>query len=824
MGLLLILAGVPALAQTVVPLPAGPYFAAPHGLAIDKAGNLFVLDTGNYGVIEIPASGNYVAATRLAPAGNFKAPMAIAIDGAGNLFVADTGNNAVKEIVAAGGYQMVRTVAGAGNFNAPAGIAVDAGGNVFVADTGNNAVKEVLAASGYTSVALLPAGGGFTAPYDIVVDGQGNLFVADGSTAPVKEVLAAGGYATATPLGAVGVAPTGLALDSAGNLYVSSTTSFATALVGQIAEYLAAGGYAQSQPIVAFPPFVTSPETGIAVDGSGNVFTTSWGTTGQGATVQEYVAADSYAETLPAISNRVFTPFNGPAGVVADAAGNVFVTAGTSDVWEVPAAGGYAEIEPLRVPAGTFDQVESIARDRGGNLFVVGEGGVKEVLAASGYTSVVTLPVTPPLYDNIAVDGAGNLFIADYATNAVAEIPAAGGYASIVPIAVANGNFNRPIAVAVDGGGNVFVTDTGNGVVKEILAEGGYVTVNTLPAGGGKLLYATGIAVDGSDNVFIANASEYIFTGPLPGIVQEISPADGYTALKTLAPDAGLLDAGMITLDPAGNLYVVDAGHDVVKKYLLAPSPLAAAVLPGSRAVEAGTPATVFVTLLNSGSTDLANCAIGLGGTAPGSLSVSYQTTDAATNKPTGTADTPVALPAGGSQSFLLGFLSASAAADPGQALNFGCDGVASAPVVPGVNTVDLDIAAAPTQDIITAAATAPQPGIVSVPIGGGGAFAIATFNAGIAGTLTASVDTGGATLPLSATLCPTDPATAQCLQPPEAAFQQSFAAAATPTFSIFLTASGPIDFLPATNRIFVRFKDAAGVTHGSTSVAVEAQ
>ena len=79
-------------------------------------------------------------------------------------------------------------------------------------------------------------------------------------------------------------------------------------------------------------------------------------------------------------------------------------------------------------------------------------------------------------------------------------------------------------------------------------------------------------------------------------------------------------------------------------------------------------------------------------------------------------------------------------------------------------------------------------------------------------------------TLPLTATLCPTDPSSRQCLQPPAASFQQSFAANATPTFSIFVTGSGAVANNPGVNRVFVRFKDSGGVTRGATSVAVRTQ
>jgi hypothetical protein len=87
---------------------------------------------------------------------------------------------------------------------------------------------------------------------------------------------------------------------------------------------------------------------------------------------------------------------------------------------------------------------------------------------------------------------------------------------------------------------------------------------------------------------------------------------------------------------------------------------LNAAVLPNSRAVDIGTTATFFATMSNSGSGAASNCAITLGSTAPAGMTVGYQTTDA-TNTLTGTADTPVAIAAGASQSFLVSVSSSAA-------------------------------------------------------------------------------------------------------------------------------------------------------------------
>jgi hypothetical protein len=101
----------------------------------------------------------------------------------------------------------------------------------------------------------------------------------------------------------------------------------------------------------------------------------------------------------------------------------------------------------------------------------------------------------------------------------------------------------------------------------------------------------------------------------------------------------------------------------------------------------------------------------------------------------------------------------------------------------------------------------------------------VATANVGALGTITASVDTGTATVMANLTICQTNPATGVCLGPAGPSYGPvSVAANATPTFSIFATATGTIPFAPAATRIYVRFKDAGGAVRGATSVAVRTQ
>ena len=254
-----------------------------------------------------------------------------------------------------------------------------------------------------------------------------------------------------------------------------------------------------------------------------------------------------------------------------------------------------------------------------------------------------------------------------------------------------------------------------------------------------------------------------------------------------------------------------------------ASSPLVAAVLPGGRSVQEGTTATVFATMLNTGATALSNCSVALPQGGVNGLSFHYQTTDPTTNALVGLPDVPVTIPANGAQTFLLSLETGSAVSGLTQSLAFDCVGTSPAPVTPGVNTVDLLTSATPVADIIALAATLSGDGIVDVPLSGSAesAFAVATDNNGAAGLIIASVDTGGVALPVSAVICQSDPVTAQCLAAPAASISVGFPAGTTPTFSIFVTASGSVPFAPATSRLFVRFNDSSGASHGVTSVAV---
>ena len=244
-----------------------------------------------------------------------------------------------------------------------------------------------------------------------------------------------------------------------------------------------------------------------------------------------------------------------------------------------------------------------------------------------------------------------------------------------------------------------------------------------------------------------------------------------------------------------------------------------ASILPASRAVQVGgTPATVFATVINPSGAPFTRCDITPIATLPATFL--FQTTDPATNAPTGTLNAPVSIGAGQLQTFLLAFTPQAPFPAIDVQFAFACDGVIPAAPIAGVNTLTLSARGGPGPDLIALAASATPGRLI---LFGAGAFAVATANVGTGADVTVSADTGGAVLPLVLAWCQTDPGSGGCLGPATSGPLPVFVGAgATPTFAIFATATGSIAFDPTLNRIFFRVRDQAGQVIGATSLAVD--
>jgi YVTN family beta-propeller protein len=451
--------------------------------------------------------------------------------------------------------------------------------------------------------------------------------------------------------------------------------------------------------------------------------------------------------------------------------------------------------------------------------------------ASNTITANVPLPGTPA---GVAVTPDGTRV---YAPNGTST-----GMVSVVTTASNTVSANIPVAGSPDGiaitpnGAKAYVTHFSTTGSVSVINTASNTVAGSIAVGSGPIGVA--ISPDGT-KAFVANNtgnSVSVINTATDSVTATVPVGQGpfgvsFTTDGTKAFVANKTDNTVSEIDVASNSVVNTIGvgsapaafGNFVGKAQPA-SAVVSSVLPGGRSVQVGATATVFATILNPGASALSNCRIVLPTSAPAGMSMTYQTTDPATNNLTGTANAPVTIAANGSQSFALAFQATAAALDPLQPLLFVCNGTNYAPIFLGVNTIDLQFSATPVPDVIAVAATATNNGVVNVPLSSGqqGAFAVASDNVGSSAPITVSADTGSATLPLSITLCQTNPSTGQCLAPPAQAVSLTFATAATPTFSIFVAAAGAVAFSPATSRIFLRFLDDNGVSHGSTSVAVQ--
>ncbi len=493
------------------------------------------------------------------------------MDSAGNLFIADSYNQRIREVNYSTG--VITTVAGNGTggssgdggqataaeIHYPGGVVIDSAGDLFIADTYSNRVREV---NHTTGVITTVAGSGtpgysgdngqataaeLNSPNQIALDSSGNLYIADSANSRIREVnLATGVITTVAGDGvfgssgnggqatAAGLAfPEGIALDSAGDQFIVDTNS------NQIREVNIA--------------------TGLITTVAGNGYASGNGAGG--------FSGDGGPATAAELS--------GPSAIALDAAGDLFIADSVNDrIREVNHATG-------------------IITTMAGNGIVGFSGDNGSATAAE---------LDSP--KGITVNSAGLLFIADSFNNRIREVNLATGTITTVAGNGTSGfsgdsgpataaELDYPTAVALDSAGDLFIADSYNNRIREVnYATGAISTVagngtsgssgDNGPATAAELNNPIGIAVDSTGDLFIADNSDRIreviaLAGVITtvagnGIVGSSGDNGPATAAEINLPDG-------IALDSAGNLYIADTNNQRIRE-VAARSPVTVTVSP----------------------------------------------------------------------------------------------------------------------------------------------------------------------------------------------------------------------------------------------------
>src|SRR5277367_6254 len=559
----------------------------PLGAALDVNGNLYFSDQNNCVVREIVASsgvintvagvagkcgynGDGIAAT----SAKLYFPQGVALDGSGNLYIADINNSLVRRVdltsgiittyagtPGTAGFPANNVLATSASLNGPEALAVDTGGNLFIADQYDQVVCRVDATSKNITIVAGTGSQGFggdggpatsatlNTPAGLAVDGAGNIYIADYSNSRVREVLSPTSKTTPNQIntivgnstfgyngdGGVGTAteltnPVGLFVDAAtGNLWIAdywsnrvrlytASTKIVTTVVGS--GLVGDGGPATSASLY----YPRNP----ALDAKGDLFFVD----AQNDRIREVSASDQ------TISTVVGTGIPCPTGT--DTCGD----------------GGPATAAALFMP-------RTIAIEPSGNLLVADDGDNRIREVAGGIITTIV--------------GSGNLCAAPFS-----------GCGDGGPALSASLNDAR--AAVMDATGNLYFADAQDNRVREVDTTGTITTIagggpdGTAPIGcpggysgdGGPAVDATlscptGLDIDSKGNLYVSdtdnNVIRKIDTGS-PRIITTIAGTGtaGHTGDGGLATSATLNSPLRVSANGAGNLFISDAGNNVIRR------------------------------------------------------------------------------------------------------------------------------------------------------------------------------------------------------------------------------------------------------------------
>ncbi|MGD0869192.1 MAG: IPT/TIG domain-containing protein [Bryobacteraceae bacterium] len=604
---------------------------APQGLALDQNGNLYIADSKNNRIRIVSSTGiiNTFAGTgQISPGGAstyndgglatnalLHLPAGVAVDKSGNVYIADTGDNLIREVttdglinsIAGDSYGSYRGDAGpalAAELHSPEDVAVDSSGNVYIADSANAVIREITASTGIINYiagnVTAPTSGavtgtpnvgysgdgaaanlaGLVEPFALALDSSGEVYFAENGDSRIRKIDTKGNISTIAGNGTAGYSgdgstgtnaelnfPTGVAVDSSGNVYIADLVNLRIRKLtsgGTISTVAGNGKYSYSGDGGQATSAQLNTPQAVAADSSGNLY---------------------IADTVNNVVRKVTA-----AGVISTIAGNG--TAGSGG------DGGAATSAQLHSPQG-------IAVDANGGIYIADTqnarvrkitNGTINTVAGSGTAgfggdSGAATSAQLNIPAGLAVDGAGNLYIADFSNNRVRKVTPGGTITTLAGNGLegysgdggpaTGAQLATPVGLATDSSGNVYIADTGNNAVRVVNSSGIVSTV----AGNGLAGYSgdggpavsamvgnpSGVALDASGNLYISDGSVRVRKVYSSGFINTIAGngTRGYSGDGGVGPFATMSGPAGIALASNGNLYIADSGNSAVRELLL---------------------------------------------------------------------------------------------------------------------------------------------------------------------------------------------------------------------------------------------------------------
>jgi uncharacterized protein (TIGR03437 family) len=433
-------------------------------------------------------------------------PPRVAVDATGNLYFGSmhsvfkvdlTGN--ITRIAGNGqsGYSGDGGAATAAQLEYPDGIAIDAAGDVYVADLTAQVVRVIapnltistyagLGTAGYTGDGGPAIQAQLNAPMGLALDSAGNLYIADSGNNVVRKVSKSGAIATAAGTGSPGYSgdggvataatlnqPEGVAVDAAGSLYIADTFNNRVREVasGGIIQTLAGTGissYSGDGGAAANAALFLPSD--VATDSGGNLYIADYGNSRIRQVAQGNIQTVVGGQGTSVIFNQAPATtirLNGPTGLAVDGSGDIFIAEGGIGTGSGLAVGDY-----------------KIWKINGSGIVSTAAGNGIENYSGDGGPATVAQINTP---SNMVLDAVGNLYIADSANNRVRRVSPGGVIVTVAGNGVAgysgdggpatSAMLNSPEGLAADADGNVYIADTKNNRIRKLLPSGKIISI-----------------------------------------------------------------------------------------------------------------------------------------------------------------------------------------------------------------------------------------------------------------------------------------------------------------------------------------------------------